>query len=601
MSSQTKAPPPPPKPRKASIPSKYLMNDIHRGTSRVKLINSLLSPTHKQRTSEGPAHHPDMIFGLITANSRLDDELNVAKIDFPSTPLWLLDLNEDPCGFPKKTPLGTIWRGVDANARDERGQTEFIRAVIQGTPNLHYAEMLAEFDGTDVNIQDEQGRTALHWTCAEGLSEMVKLCLSVSECLIGLRDSEGLTAFDISLRGRNRSEVIPTLFYHSMFELQETHPQEALLRVLTVASDPVKGRAVFPGVAIFDPILDRNKALVQALVDRGIDLTVTNGDGDTALHVATRADDVETTSILLKAGSDIDARDKEGRTALQLAEEIQMAEIVVLLKSATETPEDSITLLERANEVMPALQPTEKDQQEDIVLQREVVADTEGIVPHRTAVGIELSDGKGQTPLIQAALKGDVTAVRRLLDSGAAIDAKAGNGDTALHKAVYSGHMEIVEILLAGGACVGAVCSGRYTPLHEAAKTGNTEIVKKLLAVGAEIEAKTNRGVTALHEAARCGNAKMVNILLEHGAQLEATEDNGMTALHKAVSGGYPEVVIILLEHKAELEARCNAGKPLKIALKYGHQETAKILIDAGAQTKVDRLGNAVLHTLRLK
>lgn len=149
------------------------------------------------------------------------------------------------------------------------------------------------------------------------------LCLSVPECQIGLKDSEGLTAFDISLHGGSRSEVIPTLFYHSMLEIQETHPQEALLRVLTVTSEPVEGRAVFPGMAIFDPILARNRALVQALVDRGIDLTATNGDGDTALHVATRVDDVETTMILLQAGSDTNARDTEGRTALQLAEEIQ--------------------------------------------------------------------------------------------------------------------------------------------------------------------------------------------------------------------------------------------------------------------------------------
>lgn len=574
------------------------MNDIHRDTSRVKLINSLLSPSHKQRTSEGSTHHPDVIFGLIIANSRLDDELNVATIDFPSTPPWLLDLNEDPCGFPKRTPLGTIWRGVDPNARDERGQTEFIRAVIQGTPNLHYAEMLAEFDATDVNIQDKQGRTALHWACAGGLSEMVMLCLSVPECLIGLRDSEGLTAFDISLRGGSRSEVIPTLFYHSMFELQETHPQEALLRVLTVTSDPVEGRAVFPGVAIFDPILDRNRALVQALVDRGIDLTVTNGDGDTALHVATRADDVETASILLKAGSNIDARDKEGRTALQLAEEIQMEEIVVLLKSAVETLEDSITLLERANEVMPAFHLTGKDQQEDIVLQPEVVVD---IVPHRIAVDIELSDGYGHTPLIQAALKGDVAAVRRLLDSGAVIDAKAGNGDTALHKAAYTGHMEVVEILLAGGAGVSTVCSSKYTPLHEAARNGNTDIVKKLLTVGAQIEAKTNAGATALHMAAERGGVETVNVLLKHGAQLESTERNEMTALHRAAGRGREGVVNILLEHKAQLEARSDEGTPLKIALKWGHKETAQILIDAGAQTKVDRLGNAVLRTLRLK
>lgn len=230
----------------------------------------------------------------------------MAVVEFSDTPAWLQSLNRDPCGFPKKTVLGTLWRGVDTSAVDENGRAEFSRAAsVKGTPNLYYAEMLTEFEDTDTNAQDKQGWTALHWACAENIPDMVNLCLSVPECDVGIRGRDGFTAFDISLRGG--SEVIPTLFYSSALEMEKTDPQAALLRLLTITSEPAKDKPVFPGVAIFDPILDCNTALVQALINRGIDLTARNLDGDTALHVAVKVGDVNTASMLLNAGSDVNA------------------------------------------------------------------------------------------------------------------------------------------------------------------------------------------------------------------------------------------------------------------------------------------------------
>lgn len=252
-------------------------------------------------------------------DSRLDDEQSVAVLELADTPEWLQYLNDDPYGFPKKTAFGTLWRGVDTSAVDEHGRSEFIRAVMKGTPNLHYAEMLAEFQDTDVNIQDEQGRTALHWACAENLSEMVMLCLSVLECEIGLRDNDDLTAFDLSVRAVSGNETIPTMFYKSMFEIEEIDPQAALLRALTVTSEPAPTRSIFPGAAMFGPVHDSNLRLVKALIDRGIELSATNGDGDTALHVAAKVGNVETATMLLEAGSDVNARGNEGATPLHCA------------------------------------------------------------------------------------------------------------------------------------------------------------------------------------------------------------------------------------------------------------------------------------------
>ncbi|KAL0631726.1 Serine/threonine-protein phosphatase 6 regulatory ankyrin repeat subunit A [Maublancomyces gigas] len=278
-----------------------------------------------------------MQFGLDLANSRLDFELAVARIEFSDTPKWLQALNDDPCGFPKKTLLGTIWKWVDTTAVDQAGQTEFIRAVMDSNNIIHYVEMLAEFEDIDVNLQDKQGRTALHWACARNFPVMVMLCLSVPTCDVGLRDSDNRTAFDISYQtGKTQ---IPTLFYKNIFEIDE---QTSLLRLLTMASKHRDNKPIFPGDAMFDPIETRNKPLVKALIDRGIDLTVRNIHGYTALHVAAaKADNTEIATMLLKAGEmvklllfwDVDGtvRDMDGMLAIDLARKNGRMDIMRLL------------------------------------------------------------------------------------------------------------------------------------------------------------------------------------------------------------------------------------------------------------------------------
>lgn len=288
------------------------MNDIPRGTSRAKLARFLLAQSHGPST---PHQAPQVVFGSAIFDSRLDDELSVATIEFSDTPSWLL--NKDPSGFPKHTLLGTIWLGVDRCALDSLGQTEFIRAVrnSQSHLGLHYAEMLAEFADTDVNIQDSQGRTALHWASAASLRDMVRLCLSVPDCETGLRDSDNLTAFDLALR--TGDEVSQALFYHSLLDLEQSSPQVALLRVLTLSSDQTSAadKPLFPGEALFQPVGDRNSPLVVALLDRGVDLTAKDADGNTALHVAAgQVDNAAIVTRFLEAGADINALGNAGST-----------------------------------------------------------------------------------------------------------------------------------------------------------------------------------------------------------------------------------------------------------------------------------------------
>lgn len=380
------------------------------------------------------------------AHSRLDDELSVAVIEFINTPPWLHRLNADPFGFPKDTSLGTLWRGVDISAVDEDGQTEFMRAVIAGGAKFLYAEMLAEFQTTDVNVQDNQGRTALHWACAatSPKKKFVALCLSVPDCQIGLLDNDGRTAFDIAMQAGN--EKISALFYRSIFEMEETHPQEALLRVLTITAEPEPDRPVFPGAALFAPIEVGNSLLVKALLERGVDLAATNTNGDTALHLAVKVCNLEIATLLLEAGSDAAAKDREGRTAMQVAVENQQEDIVAIFEGHEVVLPAPRTDLESLNQIW-------------------------------------------KIPLIQAATVGDLDAVCELLKLGA--DVNAGENDRcALHLAAEHGHTEIVKTLLAYGAQIEATTPlFEYTPLHLAAEHGHTETIQVLLANGAYIEA----------------------------------------------------------------------------------------------------------------
>src|SRR6266545_4979069 len=119
------------------------------------------------------------------------------------------------------------------------------------------------------------------------------------------------------------------------------------------------------------------------------------------------------------------------------------------------------------------------------------------------------------SPVADAAMKGDREAVRALLKQGADVSAPHGDGMSALHWAADRGDAALAEMLVYAGANVRAVTRiGQYTPLHLASKTGSASVVDALLKAGADPAARaTTTGVTPLHLAAASGNAEVVKAL----------------------------------------------------------------------------------------
>ncbi len=160
------------------------------------------------------------------------------------------------------------------------------------------------------------------------------------------------------------------------------------------------------------------------------------------------------------------------------------------------------------------------------------------------------------SPVADAAMRGDAGAVAALLAGGADVNAAQGDGMTALHWSARNGDDALARTLIEAGANVHAGTRiGHYTALHMAGEVGAGDVVEMLLGAGADPSARVvgAGSPTPLHFAAASGSVRAVDALVAAGADVNAAEESwGQTPLIFAAARGRTGAVRALLAAGAD-------------------------------------------------
>ena len=128
------------------------------------------------------------------------------------------------------------------------------------------------------------------------------------------------------------------------------------------------------------------------------------------------------------------------------------------------------------------------------------------------------------------------------------------DGTSALVFAISSGHTEIVQMLIDSGAKSDSRNLDNLTALMVAAGTGASDIVKLLLEANASIDLEDSDGATALHFAALNGHTNVVQQLVDRNVNGDIPTEDGLTPLMMAASQGHYEIVQLLCEHGVNVD-----------------------------------------------
>ncbi|XP_034947304.1 alpha-latroinsectotoxin-Lt1a-like [Chelonus insularis] len=208
-------------------------------------------------------------------------------------------LNPQPKFFYKETCPKVIHallkKGANINFQDSQGHTPLHYAVI--SDNIEFAQTLLEFNA-DVTIQDKLGKNVLHLACQYSNNQCTSVLLNFN-IDINAVDIEKRTALHMAVKAQNYSAVQLILKKNPNINMKDKFNKTALH--LSIESECLP--------------------IIELLLKNQANVNITDTLGRTALHIASINPNIKTKIIefILNSTYDINLKDNDGRTAAHLA------------------------------------------------------------------------------------------------------------------------------------------------------------------------------------------------------------------------------------------------------------------------------------------
>jgi ankyrin repeat protein len=306
--------------------------------------------------------------------------------------------------------------------------------------------------------------------------------------------------------------------------------------------------------------------VVRLLLERGADVNISNANNDIALHFAARSGSVNIIKLLLDKGMSANLTRTPATTPLQLSPPCNN------LAAAGAFVEGEATL-NKTNKIdfSPLMMAAYNGKLEAVryLIERgadiNLCSNTNKSALILAAEGSQLDKvrfllGKGadingsnvpwgMRPLVRAILTQNVTVVKLLVESGAALNlcATDGKARSALHAAALVGNLEIAECLIAAGADLDCRDFNGFIPLAIAIINNKTKLALDLMKKGADVNIPDYKNRTPIHHAVRSNNLKCTKQLVQFGADVNHRGYRNVTALAMAIKLQRTQIVKYLV------------------------------------------------------
>uniref|UniRef100_A0A673N005 SAM domain-containing protein n=1 Tax=Sinocyclocheilus rhinocerous TaxID=307959 RepID=A0A673N005_9TELE len=329
-------------------------------------------------------------------------------------------------------------KGAAVDRRNHYGWTPLMQAARSG--HLNVAHILLE-NGAEINGRNRMGASVLSMAARGGHAHVVKLLL---ESGAFVDDFDHLAAAEGS--GNN-----------------------------SVHGD--SGKTFLEITALLAAAQHGHEAVVRLLLDWGAEVNFCQkSSGWSALMLAAAGGAVSVTQQLVERGADADHLNVLGKTAFELALQLQHRDVKNYLDSITTVrpqPDDE----KKRPDVFHALKLGNAQLVKEIV--------------EEDASQVNVSNADGASPLMMAAVSGQLEVVQLLVEKHADMDRQDSvHGWTALMQATYHGNKDVVKFLLNQGADVNLRAKNGYTAfdLVMLLNDPDTELVRLLASVCMQVE-----------------------------------------------------------------------------------------------------------------
>ncbi len=158
--------------------------------------------------------------------------------------------------------------------------------------------------------------------------------------------------------------------------------------------------------------------------------------------------------------------------------------------------------------------------------------------------------------LRKAAINGDVTVLKALLQLGAAPNTKDHEGCTPLHLVGDAKAAECAKLLIAHGADINIQDADRRLPILLAAQSGQIGVIEVLVNNGQDINIPSGQlGHTPLHAALSYGQSACAQFLLERGANMQPKNHT-----HAIFCASNVECIKLLLDRGVDVNTPTDSG-----------------------------------------